>query len=80
MNAVAPIMTKLHIAKTLSLPLDAIKFLTIAGAILGCLSIMYGAVTFLQGHGITGTALGWVALISGFGVLLVVFLLARRRS
>jgi deoxycytidine triphosphate deaminase len=55
------------------------KFLSIAGAILGCLSIMYGIVTFLQGHGITGTALGWVALIAGFGVLLVVFLLARRK-
>jgi len=56
------------------------KFLGIAGAILGCLAIMFGGVTFLQDRGVTGTALGWVALIAGFGLLLVVYLLARRRS
>jgi len=55
------------------------KFLGIAGAILGSLSIMFGAVTFLKNHGISGAALGWVALIGGFGILLVVYLLARRR-
>lgn len=55
------------------------KFLGIAGAIVGCLSIMFGAVTFLKNQGISGAALGWVALIGGFGILLVVYLLARRR-
>ncbi len=55
------------------------KFLNVAGAILGCFSIGFGAVTFLQGHGVTGTALGWVELIAGFGTLLVVHLLARRK-
>lgn len=34
------------------------KFLQTAGAIIGCFSIMFGIVTFLKGHGITGTALG----------------------
>jgi len=55
------------------------KFLSIAGAIVGCLAIMFGAVAFLQGHGVTGVALAWVWLIGGFGILLVVYLLARRK-
>jgi deoxycytidine triphosphate deaminase len=55
------------------------KFLSIAGSIVGCLALMYGAVTFLQSHGVTGTPLGWVSMIGGFGVLLVVFILVRRR-
>ena len=33
----------------------------------------------LKNQGISGAALGWVALIGGFGILLVVYLLARRR-
>jgi hypothetical protein len=54
------------------------KFLGIAGAIIGCLSIMFGAVTFLKDHGVSGTALGWVALLGGVAVLIVVYLLARK--
>jgi len=56
------------------------KFLGIAGAIIGCLTIMFGVEAFLQGHGVNGTALGWTALIGGLGILLVVYLLARRRT
>jgi hypothetical protein len=56
------------------------KFLNVAGAILGCFSIGFGAVTFLQGKGVTGTALGWVELIAGFGTLFVVYLLAQRKN
>lgn len=56
------------------------KFLSIAGAIIGCLAVMFGVVTFLQGRGITGTALGAVSLIGGLGILAVVYLLARRKS
>jgi deoxycytidine triphosphate deaminase len=56
------------------------KFLSIAGAIVGCLAIMFGAVAFLQGHGVSGMSLGWIWLIGGFGILLVVYLLARRRD
>ena len=56
------------------------KFLGIAGAILGCISIMFGAVTFLTSHGVSGAALGWVSLIGGLGILLVVYLLTRRRT
>ena len=54
------------------------KFLGIAGAILGCLSIMFGAVTFLKDHRVSGTALGWVALLGGLAILIVVYLLARK--
>jgi deoxycytidine triphosphate deaminase len=56
------------------------KFLSIAGSILGCLALMFGAVTFLQSHGITGSPLGWVSVIGGFGLLLVVYLIVRRKS
>ncbi len=56
------------------------KFLSIAGAIVGCLAIMFGVVTFLQSHGITGTALGAVALIGGLGILLIVYLVAHRKE
>ena len=54
------------------------KFLQAAAAIVACLSIMYGIITFLKDKGITGVALGWVALISGFGVLLVIYLVSRQ--
>jgi hypothetical protein len=54
------------------------KFLQVSGAIVGCLTIMYGAVTFLKDQGITGTALGWVALLGGLGILVVIFLLSRK--
>lgn len=54
------------------------KFLQVGGAIVGCLSIMYGAVTFLKDKGVTGVALGWVAVICGFGVLFVIYLLSRK--
>jgi deoxycytidine triphosphate deaminase len=56
------------------------KFLTIAGTIAGLIALMFGAVTFLQSHGVAGTALGWVAVIGGFGILLVVYLIARRKD
>jgi deoxycytidine triphosphate deaminase len=53
------------------------KFLQSAGGIVGCLSIMFGIVTFLRDRGITGTALGWVAVVGGLGVFLLIFLLSR---
>jgi hypothetical protein len=56
------------------------KFISIAGAIIGCIAVMFGAITFLQGHGVTGAALGWASLIGGFGILLVVYLLAKRKN
>jgi deoxycytidine triphosphate deaminase len=54
------------------------KFLQVAGAIVGCLSVMFGIVTFLRDSGVTGTALGWVAVLGGLGVFLVIYLLSRK--
>ena len=54
------------------------KFLQSVGAIIGCLSIMFGIVTFLKEHGVTGTALGWVAVIGGLGLFLLIYLLSRK--
>ena len=56
------------------------KFLQAAAAIVGCLSIRFGIITFLKDRGITGAALGWVALIGGFAVFFVIFLLNRKSS
>lgn len=56
------------------------KFYQAAGAIIACLSIMFGVVTFLKDHGVTGTALGWVAVLGGLGIFLLVYLLSRRSS
>lgn len=56
------------------------KFLSIAGSIVGALILMFGAVTFLQSHGITGNPLGWVSVIGGFGLLLIVWLIVRRKQ
>jgi len=56
------------------------KFLQVAGGVVGCLSIMFGIINFLKAKGITGEALGWVAVVGGLGVFLVVFLLSRTTS
>lgn len=54
------------------------KFLQTAGSIVGCISVMFGIVTFLKDHGITGTALGWVGVIGGLGIFLLIYLLSRK--
>jgi deoxycytidine triphosphate deaminase len=56
------------------------KFVSIVGAVGGFLAIMYGAVTFLQTRGVTGAALGIVSIVGGFGILAVVYLLARHKQ
>jgi deoxycytidine triphosphate deaminase len=53
------------------------KFLQVAGAVVGCLSIMYGGINLLKGQGVTGNALGWVGIAGGFGVFVVIYLLSR---
>lgn len=54
------------------------KFLQVGGAIVGCLTIVYGALTFLKDHGFSGSALAWIALVGGFGILFVIYLLSRQ--
>jgi deoxycytidine triphosphate deaminase len=56
------------------------KFLTIAGGVIGVLVMMYGGITFLQSHGITGTLLGWIELVAGFGCLVLVYALTHRKT
>jgi deoxycytidine triphosphate deaminase len=55
------------------------KFFQAAGIIVGCFSVMFGIVTFLRDHGVTGTALGWVALIGGLGIFVLIYLLSMRK-
>jgi deoxycytidine triphosphate deaminase len=54
------------------------KFLQVSGAVVGCLTAMYGGATFLKDRGVTGSALGWVALLAGLGILFVIYLLSRK--
>jgi len=56
------------------------KFLQAFGAIIGCFSIMFGVLTFLKDHGITGTALGLVSVFGGLGVFLLVFVLTKAKK
>lgn len=54
------------------------KFLEAIGFIIGCFPIMFGVLTFLKDRGITGTALGVIAILCGFGIFGLVFLLSRK--
>jgi deoxycytidine triphosphate deaminase len=54
------------------------KFLSIAGGVVGVICMMYGASAFLQSHGVTGTLLGWLATLAGFGCLVFVYALTHR--
>lgn len=56
------------------------KFLTAIGGINACASMMYGAITFLQSHGVTGRSLGIITVIGGFGFWWVTAYLARRKG
>ena len=54
------------------------KFVGISLMGLGCISLMFAAVTFLRERGFTGTALGWVALIPGLGLPAFAYMLTHR--
>jgi hypothetical protein len=56
------------------------KFLSIAGAVIGVLLMMYGGAAFLQSHGITGTLLGWIASAAGLGCFVLVYVLTYRKT
>lgn len=56
------------------------KFLSIAGGVIGAICLMYGASTFLQSHGVTGTLLGWMATLAGLGCLIVVYVLTNHKK
>jgi len=53
------------------------KFLRVVGIIIGAISIMYGGVTFLQGSGLAGGTVSFIAVVSGIAVVLGAFVLTR---
>jgi hypothetical protein len=56
------------------------KFLGISLTGLGCISMMFAAVTFLQTKGVTGVALAWVALVTGLGLPALAYFITHRRK
>jgi hypothetical protein len=56
------------------------KFFQIVGVIVGCIPLTFATITFMRSHGITGDVQGWLALIVGLGILLVVYVLGRRAT
>ncbi len=54
------------------------KFLIIVGIIIGAIPLVYGGVNFLQGTGLGGNAVAFIAIILGFLIILGTYLLARR--
>jgi hypothetical protein len=58
--------------------LFARKFVAIGGAVVACISIMFGIVMFVEPQGVTRTPRGWVGILGGLGVAAVVWLLSRR--
>jgi hypothetical protein len=55
------------------------KFLGISLTGLGCVSMMFAAVTFLQAKGVTGISLGWVALLTGLGLPALAYFITHRK-
>ena len=54
------------------------KFLRIAGVLIGAIPLMYGGVMFLQGTGVGGKALAFVAVSVGAVILFLTYLLSRK--
>jgi len=55
------------------------RLLNIAGTVVGTIVTMYGGAVFLENHGVTGAALGWVAVVAGLGCILLVHIVTRKR-
>ncbi|MGH7814625.1 MAG: hypothetical protein ACREQI_11575 [Candidatus Binataceae bacterium] len=56
------------------------KFLRVAGIIIGAIPVMYGGVTFLQGTGLGGNAVSFIAMVAGVAVVLLSYVLTRSAS
>lgn len=54
------------------------KFLRIAGVVIGAIPLMYGGVTYLQGTGLGGTVVAFVAMLVGATILLLTYILSRK--
>jgi len=55
------------------------KFLRVVGIIVGAIPIMYGGVTFLQGTGLGGNTISFIAMVGGIVVVLLSYALTRGR-
>lgn len=55
------------------------KILGAIGRIIACLSVMYGAVVFLQEQGLSNKALGAIAVVAGIGIWLLMNFLNGRK-
>jgi deoxycytidine triphosphate deaminase len=54
------------------------KFIRIAGIIVGAIPVMYGGITFLQGAGLRGGLVSFIALFGGILVILLSYVLTKR--
>lgn len=54
------------------------KFSVVAGVIIGAVPLVYGGVCYLQGAGLGGHAVAFIAMVAGVGIMLGTYLLARR--
>jgi len=54
------------------------KFLRVVGIIMGAIPIMYGGVTFLQGTGLGGNTVSFIAMLGGILMILLSYALTRR--
>jgi deoxycytidine triphosphate deaminase len=54
------------------------KFLVVAGVIIGAIPLIYGGVCYLQGTGLGGNTVAFIAMVTGAAIMLGTYLLARR--
>jgi deoxycytidine triphosphate deaminase len=54
------------------------KFSVVAGVIIGAIPLVYGAVNYLQGTGLRGNTVAFIAMICGALIILGTYLLTRR--
>ena len=54
------------------------KFSVVAGVIIGAIPVVYGGVCYLQGAGLGGNTVAFIAMVAGVAIMLGTYLLARR--
>ncbi len=54
------------------------KFSVVAGVVIGAIPLVYGGVCYLQGTGLGGNTVAFIAMVAGAAIMLGTYLLARR--
>jgi len=54
------------------------KFLRVGGIVIGAVPIMYGGVTYLQGTGLGGNVVSFIAMVAGAIIVILTYTLSRR--